>query len=169
MSAGGVEVRRGDAADLDEVVALERATEFAPHWPRDSYAKLFAIGEPDELGEAQRALFVARTNGRLVGFAVVLLEPRMPGCGCADEERTAEVESIAVTSAVRRAGVGKALVGALVDWSRSEGATELVLEVRESSAAVQFYRALGFDQTGRRRAYYRDPAEDALLMRLALR
>jgi ribosomal-protein-alanine N-acetyltransferase len=60
------------------------------------------------------------------------------------------------------------MLQAVKDWSRSEGATEVVLEVRESSAAVEFYREFGFEQTGRRSAYYRDPVEDAVIMRAAL-
>jgi ribosomal-protein-alanine N-acetyltransferase len=45
------------------------------------------------------------------------------------------------------------------------GITEVTLEVRESNRIAQaFYRASGFIETGRRRGYYADPQEDALLM-----
>ena len=117
-----------------------------------------------ELSFARRLhpLWIAR-------FAVAVLEPRLPGCGCADEARTAELESIAVARAARRSGIGRMLMETVRDWSWSEGATELILEVRESSGAVRFYRALKFAETGRRKAYYRDPVEDALTMRVALR
>jgi ribosomal-protein-alanine N-acetyltransferase len=47
--------------------------------------------------------------------------------------------------------------------------TEVLLEVRASnSAALAFYRALGFAIAGRRPLYYADPIEDAVLMELRL-
>ena len=162
------QIAPGSLSDLDEIVALERSIEFAPHWPRQSYVRILA-SDLNDVTTAQRALFLARDRDRLVGFAVAVVEPRLPGCGCGDEERTAELESIAVAGGSRRAGLGRALLHAVHGWGWSEGATELRLEARESSAAVRFYRALGFEQSGRRKAYYRDPVGDALIMRLALR
>ena len=168
MNSEAAGVGRGGLDDLDEIVALERSIEFAPHWPRQSYVRIFASG-PHDLTATQRALFLARDRDRLVGFAVAVLRPRLPGCGCADEERTAELESIAVASRARLFGIGRTLLEAVRDWGRSEGATELILEVRQSSGAVRFYRAFGFEQSGRRKSYYREPVEDALVMRLPLR
>jgi ribosomal-protein-alanine N-acetyltransferase len=57
----------------------------------------------------------------------------------------------------------------VLDWCRSNRATEVVLEVRAGSAgAAALYAGLGFTQAGRRPRYYRDPDEDALIMRLPL-
>ena len=83
--------------------------------------------------------------------------------------RIAELESVVVSASYRRAGIGRALCRAVLDWSRSQGATELVLEVRAaSSAAIALYASLGFTLAARRPRYYRDPGDDALLMRLQL-
>ena len=83
--------------------------------------------------------------------------------------RIAELESVVVSASARRAGIGRALCRAVLDWSRSQGATELVLEVRaSSSAAIALYAGLGFTLAARRPRYYRDPDDDALLMRMEL-
>ena len=69
----------------------------------------------------------------------------------------------------QRAGIGRALCCAVLDWCRSNRATEVVLEVRAGSAgAIALYAGLGFTQAGSRPRYYRDPDEDALIMRLRL-
>jgi ribosomal-protein-alanine N-acetyltransferase len=53
----------------------------------------------------------------------------------------------------------------VIVWSRNAGASELELEVRESSeGALALYRSLGFVEQARRREYYRNPTEDAVLM-----
>ena len=154
-----VEVRPAVVADLDALVALERATGNAPHWPPANYAAIL-----DELeGAPERCLFVAQTADSLAGFAVGLLHP-----GC-DEERIAELESIVVAECARRAGTGRRLCAAVFDWCCLMGAIEVVLEVRASSAgAVALYTSLGFTHCGRRPGYYRDPDDDALMMRLNL-
>jgi ribosomal protein S18 acetylase RimI-like enzyme len=84
-------------------------------------------------------------------------------------DRIAELESVVVSDSYRRAGIGRALCRAVLDWSRTQDATEVVLEVRAaSSAAIALYAALGFTLAARRPRYYRDPNDDALLMRLQL-
>jgi ribosomal-protein-alanine acetyltransferase len=97
-------------------------------------------------------------SGRVVGFAVVgLVAPE------------AELETIAVGAEARRRGVGGLLLRALVEELRKKRVTELILEVRASNrAALGFYRAQGFKETGRRLRYYADPEEDAVLMGLNL-
>ncbi len=149
-------LRPAIAADLDAVLALERATSLAPHWPPSAYAAILESSAP------HRCLFVAEKDNSLAGFAVGVFHP-------AASERIAELESVAVSANYRRAGIGRALCRAVLDWSRSQGATELVLEVRAaSSAAIALYTALGFTLAARRPRYYRDPDDDALLMRMDL-
>jgi ribosomal-protein-alanine N-acetyltransferase len=80
-----------------------------------------------------------------------------------------EIEFAMVQPDARRRGAGRTLVREAAEWAERMGAKELWLEVRESNeAARRLYAACGFAVTGRRRGYYADPAEDALLMRLAL-
>lgn len=157
MSAEGVRVRVGVAADLDAIVGLERATEYAPHWSGDEYASIV-----NGVGEVRRGLLVAEAGAELVGFAVGKVV-RM------GDETLAELESVAVKAEARRMGIGRRLCGAVVDWGRAEGATAMELEVRAGSGgAIGLYEGLGFVGIGVRRGYYREPADDALLMRLDL-
>jgi ribosomal-protein-alanine N-acetyltransferase len=152
MSSGAVRVREAGAADLAGVLALERDVAEAPHWAEGVYREIVSgSGIP-------RRLFVAEAEGLLLGFAV--------GVVTGD---SAELESVAVRGDARRRGVGRALCDAVAEWCRSQGATALELEVRAASAeAMALYEGLGFVSVGRRREYYREPVDDAVLMRLKL-
>jgi ribosomal-protein-alanine N-acetyltransferase len=84
----------------------------------------------------------------------------------------AEVLTLAVDPAERRAGVGRMLVEAAAAKAVSLGAASLFLEVAEDNiAALALYRAAGFAEIGRRREYYRRPGAttmDALVLKRAL-
>jgi len=81
-----------------------------------------------------------------------------------------EILNIAVKRSHRRSGVGSALLAAALKDAEAQGVARAFLEVRESNlAAIAFYRKHGFEQIGRRRAYYRDPDEDALLFERKLK
>ena len=154
-----MKIRSATAADLDAIVALERSIENAPHWPRSSYAEILL---PAASAVARALLLAEDQAAQIVGLAVIALRAH-------DPEPTGELESIAVAPSARRAGIGRALMNAVLDWLRLQVAAEVELEVRQSSAAaIALYRSLGFKEVGRRRNYYRDPQEDALLMRLPL-
>jgi ribosomal-protein-alanine N-acetyltransferase len=158
------QLRHAVASDLNSILALDRATENAPHWPLSSYAAVLEAGE--QSAEApNRCLLVACRDTLLVGFAVGLVSPAPPDPAVC----IAELESVVVASAARRAGLGRALCDAALAWCNARGATEVILEVRAaSSGAIALYAALGFTQTGRRPDYYRNPADDAVIMRLPL-
>ena len=82
---------------------------------------------------------------------------------CLDET---DMMNIAVSPAFRRQGVAKALIDALVAALQERGSRQLTLEVRASNApARQLYGRLGFSQVGLRKNYYRNPKEDALILR----
>ena len=162
MSASRIELRSAAASDLSAIIALERAADGAPHWPLATYEAI--LGE--QLAAGQRCLIVAETDAALAGFAVGLMH-RIPATD--REDRVAELESVVVAPSARRSGIGRALCCAVLDWCRSNRATEVVLEVRAGSAgAIALYAGLGFTQAGRRPRYYRDPDEDALILRLPL-
>ncbi|WOC32056.1 MULTISPECIES: ribosomal protein S18-alanine N-acetyltransferase [Caproicibacterium] len=75
------------------------------------------------------------------------------------------VDNIAVFPALRRRGVGEAVVCALLDYARQHGGQFVSLEVRESNApALALYARLGFSKAGRRRGFYSKPTEDALIL-----
>jgi ribosomal-protein-alanine N-acetyltransferase len=154
MTPPQIQLRPAVAADLDDILDLERSTTTAPHWPRAAYAAILAESPP------LRCLIVAHDRVLPAGFAVGLIHPA---------DHTAELESVVVAASVRRAGIGRALCDAVVDWCRSHAATEITLEVRAASApAIALYSSLGFTQIARRPRYYHDPVDDALILRLPL-
>jgi [ribosomal protein S18]-alanine N-acetyltransferase len=143
-------IRRASPADLDAILAIEQACAEASHW---SHPLWLAALSGEQGSDPVRASFVAESIGGIVGFAVASRTGEL-----------AELESVAVSPPARRKGVGKALCQQVMDWSRN-GASELELEVRASSdGALALYRSLGFLEQGRRREYYRNPTEDAVLM-----
>ena len=80
-----------------------------------------------------------------------------------------DMMNIAVHPNHRRCGIAEALVDALVAKLRTLDSHCLTLEVRASNApAIALYDKLGFTQVGRRPNYYRNPKEDALILRKAL-
>ena len=81
---------------------------------------------------------------------------------------SAHVATIGTHPAWQRRGLGAWLLLHLIDESLARGAVEVTLEVRKSNLAAQaLYSQFGFEKVGRRRRYYRDTGEDALLMTLA--
>jgi ribosomal-protein-alanine N-acetyltransferase len=163
------DIRPARLADVDAIVAPERATEHAPHWPRATYAEIVGAGEvhEDDLANAavRRCILVAgRVGGdhdagerRIAGYAVGVMGD------------FAELESVVVAAEMRRAGVGRALCEAVIAWGRAQGAGEMMLEVRAASAGViALYAGLGFQEVACRSRYYRDPEDDAVVMRLGL-
>ena len=77
-----------------------------------------------------------------------------------------DMMNIAVHPEYRRKGIAEALVLALVDGLSGRGNHSLMLEVRVSNdPAIALYEKLGFHQVGRRPNYYRNPKEDALILR----
>ena len=80
-----------------------------------------------------------------------------------------DMMNIAVHPDYRRQGIGQELVERLCELLRERGSKGLLLEVRVSNgSAIALYEKLGFVQVGLRRNYYRNPKEDALILRKAL-
>ena len=78
----------------------------------------------------------------------------------------ADMMNVAVHPDFRRQGIAEALVNGLVDRLKAMGSHCLTLEVRASNApAISLYEKLGFSEIGRRKNYYRNPREDALILR----
>lgn len=77
-----------------------------------------------------------------------------------------DMMNIAVHPDYRRRGMGESLVNALVEELKDRGSRCLTLEVRSSNApARSLYEKMGFVQIGLRKNYYRNPKEDACILR----
>jgi ribosomal-protein-alanine N-acetyltransferase len=168
MTRTPVILRDGLPSDVEAIIALDRATDSAPHWPLAAYAAILAPSEPPT---RQRYLVVGEHSAdeeaslkatQLAGFAVAAVDRASP-------PYTAELEDVIVAEQYRRTGIGRALCTAAIEWARSHNAVEVALEVRSSSTgAIALYSRLGFRETGRRPRYYRNPEDDAVLMRLRI-
>jgi ribosomal-protein-alanine N-acetyltransferase len=155
-----VHVRPAEAADLPRLVEIASHSATAAQWNPAEYQKLLITEfTPDPaLAPEQnrpRTALVVEQDGSLVGFIVGRQ---------ADDEW--EIENIAVTGAARRCGLGSRLVGELIDQVRNRGGKTVFLEVRESNrAARSLYEKWAFIEVGRRKMYYQNPAEDALILK----
>ena len=77
-----------------------------------------------------------------------------------------DMMNVAVDPEFRRQGIAENLVMELIGALREKGSRCLTLEVRASNEpAITLYEKLGFSQVGRRPKYYRNPREDALILR----
>lgn len=141
-------IRPEDAAALTEI--LQDAPETVSWRPEDV---------TNTAATASGVLLVAESGREIAGFVMARQ--------VLDES---EILNIAVKRSHRRCGVGSALLLAALEDAEGHGGTRVFLEVRESNAAaIALYRKHNFRQTGRRRGYYRNPDEDALLFERKLR
>jgi ribosomal-protein-alanine N-acetyltransferase len=151
LGGGLIEIRPMVATDIERVIELAAGLEQAPQWPRQVYETMLERAIPE------RIALVAEELPERVAVGLIVATLAAP---------EAEVETIAVAISSQRCGVGRRLIEALESALRKGGASEVNLEVRASNvAALAFYRTLGFRESGRRRGYYTEPIEDAVLMR----
>ena len=143
-------IRRGKVGDAPRLAEVERQC-FGDPWAESSFRE--ALESPWTFG-----LIVDHVElpvGYLVGRDVA-------GSG--------EILNLAVAPEFRRRGIGGELLEEGLAAFRDRHANEVFLEVRESNHSAQaLYLARGFRPVGQRAAYYRNPREDALVLRLALR
>ena len=137
--------------DIPTVQAIEREI-FSTPWPRNAYHR--------ELASKNSAHYIVlRRESDLGG-------PEIVGYGgmwrMYDE---AHVTTIGVRQDLHRQGLGRVLFAALVQAAYDLGAKWVTLEVRASNdGAMKMYEAFGFKVIGRRRGYYTDNGEDAIVM-----
>ena len=77
-----------------------------------------------------------------------------------------DMMNVAVHPDYRRQGIAEDLIVSLLENLKEQGSHSLTLEVRASNVpAIALYEKLGFAEVGRRKNYYRNPKEDALILR----
>src|SRR5882724_6438574 len=156
-SISSLSIARMTEHDLLEVVQIEELSGISV-WGWDAYHK--ELQSPvDVIMLVARTASSNQTHGPAVaGFIVSRL--------VAGE---LHINNVAVRPEFRRRGIAALLLSAALRLGRSTGARLAFLEVREGNAAAQgLYSGCGFQVTGRRRRYYNQPVEDALLMSLLL-
>ena len=142
--------------DLEWVLKLDQETEAAARWSLETYREY--LGQAEATGALRRFAMVAELDGERAGMALgrLLLD---------GVENACELEWISVEPTLRRRGVGRALMKAVEAWTWERGGLRMLLEVRSGNDSGQrLYGEYGWMEIGRRRGYYRDPVEDAVLM-----
>jgi len=132
--------------DVPALLAIERQATGAAHWTSEQYNTLVSSG----------IVLVAEEAGALCGFV------------CAQAAAGVwEIENMVVDAGFLHRGIASELVHELIQRAQNEAAPAILLEVRESNLPARgLYEKHGFREVGHRRAYYRDPVEDAILYAL---
>ena len=139
-----ITVRRMTASDVSAVLSILEESPEASIWSRESLIEWASKG----------MAWVGELGGSVAGILV--------GRVAADEF---EILNLAVGKAWRRRGVATQLVRAAIESARTAGARQAYLEVRASNeGGIALYERLGFRILGGRPKYYRNPAEDAVLL-----
>ena len=139
-------IRNMTAADVHQVAQLEKVC-FPDPWSERSVSS--------ELTNPLSLWLVALEDDKLAGYV-----------GSQTVMGETDMMNIAVDPEFRRRGIAEKLVDALVAELKARGSHCLTLEVRASNdAAKALYGKLGFSQVGLRKNYYRNPKEDALILR----
>lgn len=148
-------IRPAVAADIPIMMELEKHAVTAGHWSRERYDAFLAKETAGTAAGLRRhsAALVVEEGGAVVGFLVAR-----------GIESEWEIENVVVAGPARRRGLGARLMGEFIELARGHGAKAVFLEVRESNrGARMLYEKWAFVESGRRRSYYRDPVEDAIL------
>ena len=129
---------------INEIAKLEKIC-FSEPWSENTILEAFMAGTK---------FFVSVLNGKLLGYI---------GINCVIDE--GYITNIAVFPEYRNKGIGKALLTRVFSFAKDNALSFVSLEVRESNlSAISLYEKLGFKNEGRRKNFYRDPQEDALIM-----
>ena len=157
QSPMSVEISPAEADDLPAVVAIERAA-FTDPWSLRSFrealehsAVFFSCARRDAENE--------RDGAEVAGYVVAWF--------VADE---GEIANLAVSPNAWGEGIGRALLDSALEEGRRRDVSAVYLEVRDSNdRARRLYRSRGFEEVGRRRNYYAQPVEDAIVLRRTLK
>jgi len=145
-----VVIREIRYSDLDDLAAIEQAS-FSVPWTRGMLE--------EEYFNSLARYRVLEYRGTIAGYIGMW---RIMDEG--------HITNLAVRPEFRRRGFARMLLKDLVDYARENGIGSLTLEVRVSNLpAISLYESLGFTVEGRRKNYYADNGEDALIMWLKLK
>lgn len=139
-----MEIKAMKEAQVPQIAALETVC-FSDPWSEKSILS--------ELENPLSCWLVAMDGERLAGYV-----------GSQTVLGETDMMNLAVDPDYRRKGLGKELILSLIEALRQRESRCLTLEVRDSNAPARaLYEGLGFQEIGRRKNYYRNPKEDALI------
>ena len=136
--------------DLDEVAMIEKECFNSQAWSRDAFS--------DALTKDIYLYYVAVRDEHVIGTAGLIIS--------FDE---ATITNVGVKNEMRRCGVAKKLLAALIEIGTKNGINHFFLEVREGNVpARRLYESLNFNMAGKRKAFYKNPDEDAIVYVLSV-
>jgi ribosomal-protein-alanine N-acetyltransferase len=139
-------IREMRETDIDEILEIERLS-FPTPWTDAMFKHQLSL---DKIAASLSLV----EEGTVVGYAIAWF--------VFDE---IHLLSIAVAPHWRRRGYAGRLLDAVIEMGRERGIYKIVLEVRVGNTGAQeFYRRRGFRVIGRRKGYYRETGEDAIIM-----
>lgn len=143
-------IREMSEEDIEGVLTVERES-FSTPWTK----RLFY----DELLNPHTIYFICCFDGTVAGYG-----------GMWHVLDEGQITNIAVKKEFRRRGIGSKILDEIIRWSGKNNINVIELEVREgNSGALALYEKYGFKAVGKRKNYYRNPLEDAVLMDLRLK
>jgi RimJ/RimL family protein N-acetyltransferase len=164
-------VREADPSDAEQLTRLAEAVSGEPEaWLISANGEWRSVGDERRYLKALRrypnaAVFVAeRSDHVLIGRLSLARDTHPASAHVADL-------GLMVAKDARRAGVGRALLEAAVDWARASGVRKLELHVfPRNEPAIRLYERFGFEREGLRKRHYRRAGEDvdAILMALSV-
>ena len=138
--------RRMEHKDIEAVAAIESVS-IIPPWSKASFE--------EAIEKEETYYLVCEAGGKIKGYAGMWI--------AADE---AEITGVAVEPESRGTGLGKDIVRHLLEKGQELGVKSFFLEVRKSNdKAIAVYEKCGFERVGERKDFYREPDEDAVVMR----
>lgn len=142
-----ITIRRMNKSDVEEVVKLEELSYGQHHWSKESFY--------NELTNNLAHYFCAvNSDNKLIGYI---------GCWHIFEE--AHITTLSVHPDFRKNGVAQKLLFTTIEGCYKNKIKYITLEVRESNIpAICLYEKNGFKSIGKRKGYYQDNNEDALIM-----
>ena len=110
----------------------------------DAYLGNSPIGWASRFDLGSWGLFAAHADGKRVGSAAVAMHDRAIEI-LTGRDDLALLFDLRVDPSIRRRGVGRALVGAVIEWARTNGARQLLVETQDINVpACRFYSKNGF-------------------------
>lgn len=153
-----VTIRAAKAEHIPDMIRLARESSSAAHWSEQEYGRLFET--PDS--PSTRLALIAQRD-----VPAHLHDERSPLLGFLIAHHVGpewELENVVVAPEARGRGIGARLMEELLIRAKQTNSEAVFLEVRESNqAARRLYQKLEFQETGRRKSYYTNPLEDAIL------
>jgi ribosomal-protein-alanine N-acetyltransferase len=162
-----LEIKPLSAEQLPAVVELDRIC-FGGHWTLEGYQRELESSSSHFLTLSVRSDFKDKTASPSLPLSLSLSPspPFLAGMGCFwSILEEAHITLLAIHPDYQHQGLGRSLLSALLQLARTQGLERATLEVRPSNqAALSLYQKFGFQEAGRRRRYYQDNDEDALIL-----